>query len=324
MAKDIRIANASYPAVPSIVVPKVAGGTAEYIDPDEIDATLLRSLDPDFAAGNIKEGVNLFGLTGTHQGGHGGDYNIVSLDKADDTQEIYITDAEGSGLPQQTKTLNLGAALPQNVLPDSGYTLSGVLVTVNTAEINAAWILEGHTILGVAGTYEPDDGAVARIGDNRYMTLQAALDAVQPGQTITFLTDITASISLSKSITIDLNGKRLTASQNGEGITSTNGTVTVRNGVISSASGSTGGSHLDATGVNSVINASNVELIGLNAIAVLGGGRVNISDSVLRTSYLYYCDSNSNNYVSISGSTIQHLDKYPGSQTLPSGHLVIS
>jgi len=45
--------------------------------------------------------------------------------------------------------------------------------------------------------------AVAQIGETKYATLQAAIEAAQPGETITFLADITEDVTVSKSLTID-------------------------------------------------------------------------------------------------------------------------
>lgn len=71
MAQNVTIAGASYSGVPAIDVPKSGGGTARFIDPAEINATLLATLDSDFVAENIKKNVDLFGLVGTLEGGGG-------------------------------------------------------------------------------------------------------------------------------------------------------------------------------------------------------------------------------------------------------------
>lgn len=53
---------------------------------------------------------------------------------------------------------------------------------------------------------------VAKIGDVEHATLQAAIDAVVNGQTITLLQDCTdnATLTSGKNITIDGNGKTFT------------------------------------------------------------------------------------------------------------------
>ena len=59
-----------------------------------------------------------------------------------------------------------------------------------------------------------DEGKVAKVGDTEYMTLQAAIDAASSGATVKLLADIntpTTSYVISKSLTIDLNGKTITA-----------------------------------------------------------------------------------------------------------------
>lgn len=46
MAQDIRLQGASYSAVPSILLPKVSGGTARFIDEDEIITYYTGSTTP--------------------------------------------------------------------------------------------------------------------------------------------------------------------------------------------------------------------------------------------------------------------------------------
>lgn len=91
MAQNVTIAGAQYSDVPAIDLPKTGGGTARFYDPQgnkaltptlsaqtnvdvktfatasvaAITKELLASLDSDFVAGNIKQGVDLFGLVGT-------------------------------------------------------------------------------------------------------------------------------------------------------------------------------------------------------------------------------------------------------------------
>ena len=98
MAQNVTIAGAQYSDVPAIDLPKTGGGTARFYDPQgnkvltpslaaqtnvdvktfatasvaAITKELLASLDSDFVAGNIKDGVNLFGLVGTLEAGGGG------------------------------------------------------------------------------------------------------------------------------------------------------------------------------------------------------------------------------------------------------------
>ena len=85
----------------------------------------------------------------------------------------------------------------------------------NKAEgVNTSFLPEGYT------STKNDDGTytakkvtyVARIGETRYETLTAAIAAAQNGETVTLLKDVTADITIpaGKTITLDLNGKKLT------------------------------------------------------------------------------------------------------------------
>lgn len=66
MAQNVTIAGASYPSVPSIVVPKTGGGSAVFVDSSDADATAADILTGKTAyVGGVK-------LTGTGSGGGGG------------------------------------------------------------------------------------------------------------------------------------------------------------------------------------------------------------------------------------------------------------
>ena len=76
--------------------------------------------------------------------------------------------------------------------------------------------------------------AVARIGETRYETLQAAIDAVQDGQTITLVDDVYECVNASAhAFTLDLNGKTLTNGSNNDAL-AVEGTahVTIKNGKL--------------------------------------------------------------------------------------------
>lgn len=59
----------------------------------------------------------------------------------------------------------------------------------------------------------PAASKVAKIGDQEYATLAAAVNAAESGATITLLSDVTVTepIEVAKSMTLDLNGHVLTA-----------------------------------------------------------------------------------------------------------------
>ena len=92
---------------------------------------------------------------------------------------------------------------------------------------------EGCTpIANADGTYGVASG-VAYVAGKSFDTLQAAIDAAQDGETVTLLTDATENVAISKSITLDLDGKTLTNTNSGKATISVQGgTVTVKNGSV--------------------------------------------------------------------------------------------
>ena len=76
-------------------------------------------------------------------------------------------------------------------------------------------------------------GSVAQVGFKAFNTLQAAIDAAQDGETVTLLADATEDVAISKSITLDLDGKTLTNTNAGKATISVQGgTVAVKNGNV--------------------------------------------------------------------------------------------
>ena len=85
------------------------------------------------------------------------------------------------------------------------------------------------------GTFGVKSGAyVAQIGDVKYETLQAAINAAKAGDTVTLLVNATEDVTINKDITLDLNGKTLTNTGAGKAtVTIAKGaTATVQNGSI--------------------------------------------------------------------------------------------
>lgn len=98
-------------------------------------------------------------------------------------------------------------------------------------------------------TYDGETAGVAEVNGVKYATLKAAVEAAQAGDTVKLLSDAEgAGMSISKSITIDLNGKTYTGTKEPAGSTGTksqlfqllqeSGSVTIKNGALSSAAGS--------------------------------------------------------------------------------------
>lgn len=82
MAQNVKIAGASYNSVPSIQIPKVAGGYATFVDTSDANATA-----PDIQIGKVAY-VGGFKVIGTGTGG--GSKSIVPVRITDDTHQ-YVT-----------------------------------------------------------------------------------------------------------------------------------------------------------------------------------------------------------------------------------------
>lgn len=86
------------------------------------------------------------------------------------------------------------------------------------------------------GTYGVKDGSyVAAVGSKKYETLADAIRLAAKGKTITLLTDVKEDISITKNLTLDLNGKTLTNTDAGKATVTIAASVTatvVKNGTI--------------------------------------------------------------------------------------------
>ena len=73
----------------------------------------------------------------------------------------------------------------------------------------------------------------AKVGETGYTTLDNAIKAAKDGDTVTLLADRTEDVTITTSITLDLNSKTLTNTNAGKAtISVTGGTVTVKNGTV--------------------------------------------------------------------------------------------
>ena len=141
------ITGTSQPAKSEVIgsfTPTAAGGTVRPPE-GKVFSEFTVAGDSDLIAGNIKSGVNIFGITGTHAG----------------------------KLPTQTKPATPGTT-NKTITPDPGYTLSSVTVQ-GDPNLTASNIKAGSSIFGVSGSVSP-----ALPGEPRYVTPSASQQVIRP------------------------------------------------------------------------------------------------------------------------------------------------
>ena len=157
--------------------------------------------------------------------------NIISDAKIDNIT-VEATDPEAT-----TVGLVVGACQGNTSSPSviEEITVENVKVTIGETDVTDSVGIYGTNIDGTTAV----TNYVASIGSNMYESLEDAIAAAQNGETIVLLKDVTATgtISIKKSIILDLNGKTIT----GKGdvyrplkVSSNNTdiTVTIKNGTI--------------------------------------------------------------------------------------------
>lgn len=137
-------------------------------------------------------------------------------DTGDTTDEIVGQattsgdNTEGTGEPEPTGEGEDGAATNDAVVEET-------IAPVNAEGVDAVANAEsrGDEVSGEDGTVKKDETstAFAKIGDKEYATLQAAIAAAEADQTVTLLADVnlTSAQTISKQLTIDLNGKTISS-----------------------------------------------------------------------------------------------------------------
>lgn len=144
------------------VTPKAAQQT---VSPDSgydgLSSVVVKG-DSDLVAGNIKSGVEIFGVTGSYAPAS---VSLQSKSVTPSTSAQTVTPDSGydglsrvnvAAISTQTKSVTPGASA-QNVTPDSGKYLTKVTVA-GDADLIASNIKFGVNIFGVGGTYTGDGG----------------------------------------------------------------------------------------------------------------------------------------------------------------------
>ena len=180
---------------------------------------------------------------------HASEFNIITKEAVatvGDTKYYSFDEAIANVSENGTVTLLCPITLSKDITPSKSFTLdmNGKVVTpadkaikVETGTITVSGSVSAdqkefihgvnNSEFGINGTYSP---RVAQIGDKYYASLESAIKAAEEGSTVTLLreTTLTKTVTASKSITLDLDRKAVTVSENVYIIVGA-GTLTVTN-----------------------------------------------------------------------------------------------
>ena len=125
---------------------------------------------------------------------------------------------------------------------------------------------------GLLPTAEEVENPAAKIGENAYATLAAAIEVAQDGDTITLQRDLTESVTIEskQNLTLNLNGKALTGKEESAPVIAVNGSnnLTVTGGKIT---GGTNGGIRIKNDYNTIVRLVDV-IVSDNHTANCGGG----------------------------------------------------
>lgn len=141
------------------------------------------------------------------------------------TMDIAITDGDFTGVAGKT----IGGCDPISTGNPVEVAISGGTYAASHA-IDASYLAEGYSVVDNGDdTYTVKLSGEAKIDDVYFDTLAEAVAAVQDGETITLLSDVTTSdiVSVTKSITIDGNDNTLTYTGQSRAITVESGAAGV-------------------------------------------------------------------------------------------------
>lgn len=166
---------------------------------------------------------------------------------------------------------------------------------------------------------------VAQIGDNKYATLAEAIIAAQDGDTILLIEDeeLSSTLEITKSITLDLGGHTLTKTLASTGdttpmIKALSGTVAINNGSITydlstyTGTGSTSNANLLKVGMNMSngiysYGDCNLTLNGINANVTFPGGKANMTMVYVESGRVNIVDSNFVATTDVSNKKTQYI-----------------
>ena len=213
----------------------------------------------------------------------------------------------------------------------TGNTVSGAKVSITTyskpAELDATATgntldaAQTNTIKAAVINAQPEFAAavVAKIGSKTYGTLQAAVDAVQNGETIVVQTDITGAENVvvpdGVTFTLDLNDKTFNGT-----IKVPNADLTVKNGKIVNTNSSVNA--VESTGT---LTVTNVDITSARAAVRVEGGKATLTGGTYRTNNAGGMTVNTINVSGNSKVTVENVTAYgPKSTGADAGAAVAS
>ena len=192
---------------------------------------------------NVKNSSAKFEMTG----------GTVIADEGDGT-ETSITAVSGNYNSTITISGDSVISAPQAILASSsnitvtGGTFSGTVKAKKgsitggtfTDDVSAYVPDAAGCVLGEDGSYTVVEAMyAAKIGTTKYESLEAAITSANDGETVTLLSDVTEDVTISKNITLDLGGNKLTNKNAGKATltVAAGATAVVKNGSIVGGTG---------------------------------------------------------------------------------------
>lgn len=199
--------------------------------------------------------LNITGGTFNCTNGRGSAVAIYDLGKVEQKMNVTIsgdavltTDATSRNAYDVLSLGDIGVTSPKTGYNNPEY-VGKVNSTITGGTFSSdprAYVAAGYKATENSGNWTVEkitaEEAAAGIGDVYYLTLADAVAAAEAGDTVTLVrgTTLTSSVEINKSITLDLNGKTIhytgetqaSATQTHRALNVTGGTVTIKNGAI--------------------------------------------------------------------------------------------
>ena len=224
---------------------------------------------------------------------------------SDDPKYTVRLNENGEAELVRAYTVNFDVA-GYGTAPDSQKVLSGETVTEPTLAFGNEYVLTGwysdetyttpwnfgsDTVSDDITLYAKLEEAAAAIGETGYLTVQAAVDAAQTGETVTLLKDVTigapVEIAAGKSLTLDLAGKTIDRGLSGTERGATNGNVITVNGNLTLAD-SVGSGRITGGFESSYFGESaGGVIVNPNAVFTLNGGEIYNNKSLKGSGGIY-------------------------------------